>query len=239
MKIEKKTVLITGANRGVGRALLEEALRRGAKRVYAGTRGDLPHADARVVPLTLDVTNASQIQRAADEVKVLDILINNAAVAMPDDLSHADAIQQHLDVNVLGPFHVTHAFLPMLKRAQGAIVNVLSLAALAPVPVIASYSLSKAAALSMTQSMRASLSGQGVTVHGVFLGPVDTDMTRGFEMAKATPEAAARGILDGLENDEEDIFPDPASRMVTARWRSGVVKDLEREYAAFAPGGAQ
>ena len=239
MHIANKTILITGANRGIGRALVDEALRRGVKRVYAGTRGALLHDDSRVTPVTLDVTSAAQIQRATSEVDGLDVLVNNAGVAIFDDLSESDAIKRHLDVNVLGAFEVTRAFLPLLKRSRGAIVNILSLAALAPLPVVPSYSLSKAAALSMTQSLRASLAGQGVKVHGVFLGPVDTDMTRGFAIPKASPEAAARGILDGVENNEDDIFPDPASQAVTEGWRSGVVKALEREFAASAPGESQ
>src|SRR5262249_37942241 len=102
MNIENKTVLITGANRGIGRSLLDEALRRGAKTILAGTRGGLQHADKRVTPLTLDVTSAAQIQLAVDEVDTLDVLINNAGVAIYDDLSNSDLIEQHLAVNFLG-----------------------------------------------------------------------------------------------------------------------------------------
>src|SRR5215510_10245736 len=233
MNISQRTVLITGANRGIGQALVNEALRRGAKRVYAGTRSGLKIADKRVTPLTLDVTSASQIQRAAEEVDTLDVLINNAGVAIYDDLSNSDAIEQHLAVNLLGSFKVTQAFLPLLRRSKGAIVNNLSLSALAPLSVIPAYSISKAAAFSMTQSLRALLAGQGVTVHAVFLGPVDTDMTRGFEITKASPESAALGIFDGLEKGEEDIFPDPESRLMAEGWRTGVAKALERQYAAF------
>ncbi len=233
MNIANKTVLITGASRGIGRALVDEALRRGAKRVYAGTRSGLQNSDKRVTPLTLDVTSISQIQRAASEVGSLDVLINNAGVAIYDDLSKSDVIEQHLAVNFLGWFRVTRAFLPLLRRSKGAIVNNLSLAALAPLPVIPAYSISKAAAFSMTQSLRALLTGQGVTVHAVFLGPIDTDMTRGFEIPKASPETAALGIFDGLEKGEEDIFPDPGSQPMADGWRNGVTKGLEREFATF------
>ena len=236
MNIVNKTVLITGANRGIGRALVDEALIRGAKRVYAGTRGGaLQTTDPRVTPVMLDVTNAAQIKRAAGEVESLDVLINNAGVAIYDDLSNADAIEQHLAVNFLGMFKVTRAFLPLLRRSKGAIVNNLSLVALAPLPVIPGYSISKAAASNMTQSLRALLAGQGVTVHGVFLGPVDTDMNRGFDIPKASPESAAQGIFDGLERGEEDIFPDPASQSIAEAWRAGAAKELERQFAAFAP----
>jgi NAD(P)-dependent dehydrogenase (short-subunit alcohol dehydrogenase family) len=238
MNIAEKTVLITGANRGIGRALVTEALRRGAKKVYAGTRSALQHADTRVTPLVLDVTSVSQIQRAADEVDSLDVLINNAGIAIYDDLSDSDAIEQHLAVNLFGVFNVTRAFLPLLRRSRGAIVNNVSLAALAPLPVISGYSISKAAAFNMTQSLRALLAGQGVTVHAVIIGPTDTDMNRGFNIPKAPPESTARGIFDGLEKGEEEIFPDPASQSVAEGWRTGTAKALERQFAAFVPKSA-
>src|SRR5204863_6049509 len=114
--IADKAVLVTGANRGIGQALLEEALRRGVKRVYAGTRKPLAHADGRVTPLTLDVTNAAQIQAAFERIQSLDILINNAGVAIYDDLSSLDVIEHHLGVNLLGLLKVTRAFLPLLRR---------------------------------------------------------------------------------------------------------------------------
>ena len=235
MNIEKKTILITGANRGIGRALVDEALRRGAKRIYAGTRSQLQVDDQRVTPLTLDVTNASQVQRSVDEVSSLDILINNAGVAIYDDLSNLEVVEKHLAVNFLGLLRVTHAFLPALKRSKGAIVNNLSLAGLAALPVIPSYSISKAAAFNMTQSLRAVLAGQGVTVHAVLLGPIDTDMSRGLEIPKATPEIAAQGIFEGLEREEDEIFPDPGSQPLAEGWRTGASKALERQFAAFVP----
>ena len=187
-----------------------------------------------MTPLTLDVTSVSQIQRAVDEVVgPLDVLINNAGVAIYDDLSNLDVIEQHLAVNFLGLLKVTHAFLPLLRRSKGAIVNNLSLAGLAALPVIPAYSISKAAAFNMTQSLRALLANQGVKVHAVVLGPVDTDMNRGFDIPKASPESAARGIFDGLEKGEEEIFPDPASQSIADGWRTGAAKALERQFAAF------
>jgi NAD(P)-dependent dehydrogenase (short-subunit alcohol dehydrogenase family) len=233
MNVANKTVLITGANRGIGRALVDEALERGAKRVYAGTRGALAIADKRVVPLTLDVTNPAEIQRAVNEVDGLDVLINNAGVAIYDDLTSFDVIERHLAVNLFGPLNVTRAFLPLLRRSQGAVVNNLSLAALAPLPIIPAYSISKAAAFNMTQGLRALLAGQGVTVHAVVLGPIDTDMNRGFDIPKASPKSAAAGIFDGLEHGEEEIFPDPASQSIAESWRAGAAKALERQFAAF------
>ncbi len=238
MNIANRTVLITGANRGIGQALLDEALRRGAKKVYAATRSPLQHPDKRVMPLMLDVTSASQIQQAANEVDTLDVLINNAGVAIYDDLNNLDVIEQHLAVNFFGVLRVAHAFLPQLKRSKGAIVNNLSLAGLAALPMIPAYSISKAAAFNLTQSLRALLASQGVTVHAVVLGPVDADMNRGFNIPKASPESAAQGIFSGLENGEEEIFPDPASQSIAEGWRTGAVKALERQFSAFVPQSA-
>ena len=235
MLITNKTILITGANRGIGRALVDEALARGAKRVYAGTRGALRHPDTRVVPLALDATSASQIERAVRKVDSLDLLINNAGVAIYSDLSNLAVIEQHMKVNFLGLLNVTNAFLPLLKRSEGAVVNNLSLAAIAALPVVPGYSISKAAASNVTQSLRAILADQGVSVHAVYLGPIDTDMNRGFDIPKASTAVAAQGIFDGLERGDEDIFPDPVSHSVAEGWRNGVAKGLERQFAAFVP----
>jgi NAD(P)-dependent dehydrogenase (short-subunit alcohol dehydrogenase family) len=234
MNIENKTVLITGANRGIGQALVNEALRRGAKRVYAGTRGGLQHADERVTPLALDVTNAEQIRGAVEKVESLDILINNAGLDVWADLSDRAALEQLLAVNFFGPYDVTHAFLPLLIRSRGAIVNNLSLLALAPLPMDPAYAISKAAAFSMTQSLRALLGRQGVSVHASLTGPVDTDMTRGLNIPKSSPESVARAIFDGVERDKEEIFPDPLSASFEQGWFTGAAKALERQNAAVA-----
>ena len=233
MTIEGRVVLVTGANRGIGQALVEEALRRGAKRLYAGTRQPLAHRDPRVTPLTLDVTNAAQIQAAVEKVESLDILINNAGLALVDDLGDRAALEQHLAVNLFGTYGVTRGFLPLLTRSRGAIVNVGSLSAFAAVPVLPAYSISKAAAFSLSQSLRALLSGRGVKVHIVLPGPVDTDMSRGLDIPKASPESVARAIFDGVERNEEEIFPDPMSASMAESWRSGAAKALEHQYAAL------
>jgi len=233
MTIADKKVLVTGANRGIGQALVTEALRRGARRVYAGTRQPLAHSDGRVTPLALDVTDAAQTQAAADRVGPLDVLINNAGIARYDDLSDRAALERHLAVNLFGTYGVTQAFLPMLIRSQGVIVNNLSLMALAPVPLTPAYSISKAAAFNLTQSLRALLAGRGVRVHAVLTGPTDTEMTRGLDIPKASPESVARAIFDAVEAGEEDIFPDPMSASMADRWRTSAAKALERQNAAF------
>jgi len=233
MTIADKAVLVTGANRGIGQALVAEALRRGAKRVYAGTRRPLAHADGRVTPVSLDVTDAAQVRAALEQVESLDILINNAGLALPDDLGDPAALEQHLAVNLFGTYRVTQAFLPLLTRSRGAIVNVVSLAAIAAVPVIPAYAISKAAVFSLSQSLRALLAAQGVAVHAVLPGPVDTDMNRGWDIPKVAPESVARGIFDGVESGAEEIFPDPVSASIAESWRDGAAKTLERENAAL------
>jgi NAD(P)-dependent dehydrogenase (short-subunit alcohol dehydrogenase family) len=235
MNIEHKTVLITGANRGIGRALVDEALKRGAKRVYAATRQPFVHSDERVNCLTLDVTNSAQIREAVNKVDSLDVLINNAGIDLHDDLNDRAGIERHLAVNLFGTWGVSQAFQPLLSQAHGEIVNVLSLAALAGVPFSPAYSISKAAAFSLTQSLRALGSERDLMVHAVFAGPVDTDMTQGVNVPKAPPESVAHAIFDGVEKGEEDIFPDPMSESIADGWRSGVAKSLERQFAAFTP----
>ena len=232
--IADKAVLVTGGNRGIGRALVEEALRRGAQRVYAGARRPWTHPDERVTPLILDVTSGAQVRTAAAAVASLDILVNNAGLALYDDLSDRSAIERSLAVNLFGPYEVVQAFLPLLARSRGAIVNNLSVNSFAPLPVIPAYSISKAAAFSLTQSLRALLAGRGVRVHAVLTGPTDTDMTRGFDIPKTSAGSVARAIFDGVEKDEEEIFPDPMSESVAEGWRGGALKALERQFAAIA-----
>ena len=228
-----KAILMTGANRGIGEALVEEALRRGAGRVYAGTRRPMAHRDRRVTPLILDVTDTLQIKRAVEKVESLDMLINNAGIALYDDLSDRAELDRHLAVNLFGTYGVTQAFLPLLTRSGGAIVNNVSMMAFAPLPLTPAYAISKAAAFNLTQSLRALVAPRGVRVHAVLTGPTDTDMTRGFDIPKASPESVARAIFDGVENGEEDIFPDPLSASLAESWRNGPAKAFERQYAAL------
>lgn len=235
MTIHGTTVLVTGASRGIGQALVEEALHRGAARVYAAARRPVAHPDERVTPLTIDVTDARQVQEAAASVGLLHLLINNAGIQPADDLTDPVALEQALAVNLIGPWRVSQAFLPGLTRTAGTIVNNVSLAAIAPVPFAPAYSISKAAELSLTQSLRMLLARRGVTVHSVLSGPVDTEMTRGLEIPKAAPESVARAIFDGIESGEEDIFPDVMSLALAEGWRGGVAKQLERQNAALLP----
>jgi len=227
--LARKAVLVTGADRGLGRELVDEALSRDAARVFAGTLQPLAHPDPRVVPIPLDVTDEMQVRAAAERVGSLDLLVNNAGIAIYDDLSDRAVLEQHLAVNLFGPWRVMQAFLPALTRSRGAIVNVLSLAALAALPSIPSYSISKAASWSMSQSLRAMLAPRGVAVHAVLAGPIDTEMSRDFAVAKAPAKSVARAVLDAVERGEEEIFPDAVSAKLAEGWRNSIVKELERQ----------
>jgi NAD(P)-dependent dehydrogenase (short-subunit alcohol dehydrogenase family) len=231
MSIADKTVLVTGASRGIGQALVEEALSRGARRVFAAARRPAAHSDERVTPLILDVTDTAQVQAAAERVGSLDILVNNAGLALFEGLGDRAALERHLAVNLFGTYAVTEAFLPQLTSSRGVIVNNLSLNSLAPLPALAAYSVSKAAAFSLTQSLRTSLAERGVRVHAVLTGPTDTDMVRDLDIPKASPQSVARAILDGVDSGEEDIFPDPLAQSLADGWRDGAVKAFERQLA--------
>ena len=231
MTITDKTVLVTGANRGIGLALVNEALKRGAKRVYAAARQPFTHSDLRMTPLAIDVTNEAQIQQALEQVRSLDVLINNAGISLPDDLSDRAAFDRHLEVNLFGPYYMTKVFLPLLERSRGAIVNIVSVGALAAVPILPAYSVSKAAAFSLSQSVRGLVAARGVSFHIVLPGPVDTDMVRALDIPKESPQTVARNIVDGIERGEEEIFPDTFSAMLKESWRTGALKALERQNA--------
>jgi NAD(P)-dependent dehydrogenase (short-subunit alcohol dehydrogenase family) len=235
MTVADHTVLVTGANRGIGRALVDELPRRDVGRIYAGTRRPLMHPDARVIPVTLDVTDPAQIGAVAERVPALDLLINNAGLAEMAPLTDRAALERQLAVNLFGTLDVTTAFMPALIRGQGSIVNVLSMSALASLPVVPSYAISKAAAFSLTQATRAALAGRGVHVQAVLAGPVDTEMSAELEVPKATPESVARSIIDGVETGEDEIFPDPVAAEFADGWREGAVKALEREFSVFVP----
>jgi NAD(P)-dependent dehydrogenase (short-subunit alcohol dehydrogenase family) len=238
MQVSGSSVFLTGANGGIGFALVARLLERGAAHVHAAdlvlerlTSLD----DDRVVPLELDVTDDDGIAAAAAQVQRLDLLINCAGVLTGAGplAGDVDAIEHELQVHYLGPLRMTRAFLPLLVESGGAIVNMLSVAALSSMPSIGAYSSAKAAAHSLTQGLRAQLSARGVSVHGVYPGPVDTPMTRDLpelDGPKAAPLDVADAILAAVEAGEEDIFPDRMGRDVGELWRSNP-KEVERRFA--------
>jgi NAD(P)-dependent dehydrogenase (short-subunit alcohol dehydrogenase family) len=239
MQIRGSIALESGANRGIGRALVEALLDQGARRVYATGR-DLATLDgvvaldrARVRPLKLDVTNPGDARAAAGAAGDVNLLINNAGVATAAGAADTsvDMIRETMETNFFGLVNVTNAFLPTLREHHGAIVNILTIVALASSPILAAYNASKAAGWSLTQSLRADLARHGITVHGVFPGAVDTDMIRSFTLPKTPAIDVARAVLDGIEAGTEDIFPDPMAQQLYAAWRQDH-KAVERQLAA-------
>jgi NAD(P)-dependent dehydrogenase (short-subunit alcohol dehydrogenase family) len=227
MQVNGTTAVVTGANRGLGRALVAALLARGAGKVYAAARqvesvADLAAADTRVQPIRLDRTDLEQVARAAATADDATLLINNGgslhfADPLAGDLAAIDA---DLRTNFVGPLALSRAFVPVLEgNGGGAIVNVLSLVVFGAVPAMGGYSASKAAAASATQALRAQLTDRKITVHGVFPGAVDTDMIRDFPIPKTAPADVAAAILDGLEAEQENIFPDPMAQQGHRAWR--------------------
>lgn len=220
MQIRNSIALVTGANRGIGAALVEALLAGGAAKVYAAARQPVSHADPRVVPLVLDVADADAIARLANKVDDISLLINNAGVLEGGDVfaAGAEALERQIAVNALAPLRLAAALAPALRRSHGAIANMLSVVALAPMPGLASYSASKALAASLTGSLRASLAVDGVSVHAVFPGPVDTDMAAEITLPKTSPADVARNVLAGIEAGDAEIFPDAFARQIAAGW---------------------
>jgi NAD(P)-dependent dehydrogenase (short-subunit alcohol dehydrogenase family) len=243
IQIAGTTALVTGANRGIGRALVEALLERGAAKVYATARRPGALADLtarfgdRVVPLRLDVTRPSEVRAVAAQADDVRLLINNAGIVAKfgGELTDTDWIaagRDEFEVNVLGALSLTQAFTPVLAGRPGAaVVNISSVAGLVAFPSVASYSVSKAALHSLTQATRALLAPQGIHVAGVYPGPIDTDMAKPFQVAKTSPEAAAHAILDGLEAGQEEIFPDPTAQQVGELFLRDP-KGLEQQFAA-------
>ncbi|VAW02246.1 hypothetical protein MNBD_ACTINO02-2660 [hydrothermal vent metagenome] len=218
-KISDSVAFVTGANRGIGRAITEALLERGVQKVYAavrdtGTVGDLVgrYGD-RVVPLALDVTDAAQVAATAAVARDTTLLVNNAGVALGGDLVSGDIVanaRQEMEVNYFAPLEILQSFAPILKtNGGGGVVNMSSIAGLSNFAILATYSASKAAVHSLTQATRALLAAQNTAVFGVYPGPVDTDMAKGIDMEKTSPQHVANAILDGVEAGTTDIYPDP------------------------------
>ena len=234
MQITGQTVVVTGANRGLGRSLVQALLDRGASKVYAAARNPASVLDdPRVVALALDLLDHETIAAAARHAADATVLINNAstaAFAAPLDADPA-TVRNEMQVNYGGTFDVIRAFVPVLERnGGGAIVNLLSLLSLASAPPMAGYSASKAAAHSLTQALRPVLAAKNISVHGVYPAGIDTDMLAGIEAPKTAPRQVAGGVLDGLAAGAEDIFPDPNAQAMAATWQSDP-KAFERAFS--------
>lgn len=233
MKLNDKTVLVTGANRGIGRATVNALLQAGAAKIYAGARNvdSLPDfGDSRVVPLTIDITDTATIEAAAEVATDVEVLINNAGTLQFGSVLDMPlaSVETDMNVNYYGTLAMARRFVPILeKQADAALVNVVTIAAFVNFPGLGGYSPSKAALFSLTQGLRIELAERGISVHTVNPGPIDTDMAKDLEMDKASPEETARRIIAGIENGDADIFPDDGSEQMFGLWR-GNYRDLEK-----------
>jgi NAD(P)-dependent dehydrogenase (short-subunit alcohol dehydrogenase family) len=244
MKIEGSVALVTGANRGIGKAFVEVLRDRGATRIYATARridslAPLVASDPRrIVPLALDVTDVRSIRAAAEQAKGVTLLVNNAGATFfsgflgTDDLAPARA---EMEINYFGPLTVIRAFAPQLKASgDSAIVNIGSIASLITFPSLGSYSASKAAVHSLTKGVRAELRAQGTVVVGVYPGPVDTDMAKGMTAQKVPPAHIAEAALAAVVDGTEDVFPDDVSAKMYADLQADP-KGVERQMAELYP----
>lgn len=236
MNIKNSVAFVTGANRGIGLALVQELLKAGAAKIYAGSRsGVLPEdiEDQRVVSVKLDVTDQDSIAAAANTATDVNLLINNAGVLNFGDIldTPLEHLERNLAVNFYGKLRMSRAFVPVIeKNGGGAVANILTLVALASMPGLSVYNASKAAAWSASLSLRATLAGRKIAVHNVFPGAVDTDMLAGVEMPKTSPADVAGAVVAGIAAGHEDIYPDPMSESLYAAWRKDH-KAVEKQFA--------
>jgi len=210
--IQNSVVLVTGSNRGIGKAFVTAFLERGASKVYATARTPLSYDDPRVVPLALDVTDAQSVAAVAAAAGDVTILVNNAGVAGSGSLldSKIEAIAGVLDTNLLGPIRLVQAFAPILEaNGGGAVVNVAS--ALSWLAGAGDYGVSKAALWQATNTLRVELRGQGTLVQGLHLGYTDTDMTANVTAPKGDPADVVAASLDGLESGAAEVLADQTS----------------------------
>jgi NAD(P)-dependent dehydrogenase (short-subunit alcohol dehydrogenase family) len=218
MNIRNAVFLVTGANRGLGKSLVQQLLAAGAKKVYAAARDPASITLPGVEAVKLDVTNADDVARAAAQLKDVSVVINNAGITRGSPLlaaGSAAAARAEMETNFFGPLALSQAFAPVLKaNGGGAIVNVLSVLSWVNIPSAATYSTSKSAAWSLTNGLRGELRAQGTQVVGVHVGYMDTDMTKGLDTAKANPDDVAQQIVDALASGAEEVLADDLSRNV-------------------------
>ncbi|MEN4920351.1 SDR family oxidoreductase [Achromobacter spanius] len=218
MELKNAVVLITGANRGLGLAFAREALARGARKVYAAARDPSGITLEGVVPLKLDVTRADDVAAAAALAQDVTLVINNAGIADTGGFLAPESIEsarRHLEVNLFGTLRVAQAFAPVLAaNGGGAVLNVLSIASWINGPLLGVYAMSKSAAWALTNGLRQELRAQKTQVLGLHMGFVDTDLTRGIDAPKSTPQAIVTQALDALEAGEQEVLADEQTRQV-------------------------
>ncbi len=218
MQLANATVLITGANRGIGLAFARAALARGARKVYAGARNPASITLAGVVPVKLDVTSADDVATAAAAAGDVTLVINNAGIAETGSFLTPGAeasLRRHLEVNVFGTLRVTQAFAPVLARnGGGAVLNVASIASWLSSPLLASYAVSKSAVWSLSNGLRNDLREQQTQVLTLHMGFVDTDLTHGIDAPKSSADEIVARALDALEAGADEVLADDITRQV-------------------------
>jgi NAD(P)-dependent dehydrogenase (short-subunit alcohol dehydrogenase family) len=235
---DNKVVFVSGANRGIGKAIVEALLKHNVKKIYAGARDakSIPNfRDSRVVPVELDITNVEQIHKAAALAKDTQILINNAGVLTYASVvtGNKEDLMKDMQVNYFGTLSMVNSFSQVIEQnGGGAIANLNSIVGLASMSALSGYSASKAALHSATQAMRTELKSKNISVHSIFPGPIDTDMAKGIDLPKTSPQITAENILNGIANGKEDIFPDPMSTQLSELWAKDP-KGLEKQFASM------
>lgn len=238
--LKGKVALVTGANRGIGEAFVVRLAEAGVRKIYAAARDETNLEDLQkyypeqVEPVLLDVTNSEHIAVLPGQISELDILVNNAGIVNACSLSSDETMQisrLEMETNYFGPLHTTLTLLPLLKQSkQAAIINISSIAGISSYPSIASYSATKAALHSYTQGLRMELAENGIQVIGVYPGPIDTRMTAGWEVDKASPEQVAAKTLEALETGETYVLPDDFSTQMYALFEESP-RQLEKTFA--------
>ena len=243
MNIQDSTVLVTGANRGIGKAFADALLDRGAAKVYAAVRDVATVTDTRLVPVQLDVADPDRVAAVARELDDVQVVVNNAGVlhvGVPLSAS-LEVARVELETNYLSLVSITQAFAPVLERnGGGAFINVLSVFSWVATPLLTTYSASKAAAWSFTNAARIVLKRQGTQVVGVHAGPVDTDMTAAIDLEKLPPASVATSALDALEADEPEAVVDDYSLAIKAELsddQDALYPQIEREFLALIGAG--
>ena len=241
--IKDKTVLISGSNRGIGKSFAIQAVEMGAKKVYAAARDKSKLAELvekygdKIVPLTLDITIQDQVTAAAAAAGDVEVLINNSGMGGGGPMvgnPNPEGQRMEMEVNYFGMIKMCDTFAPILSaNGGGAIVNILSVAALSSFAFAPGYSASKAAGRSLTQALRVELRKQGTLVSGVFPGPVDTDMAKNVPMDKVSPDSVAVHVYEEIAKGSEDIFPDPFAEHFAASVQADFKAAEKANAAAF------